>query len=337
MTAPRWNHPGPRLLLACALAAAACAPAATRGKAPHARPSLEARHTRIAIDGGWIHADIRLPKDTDKPVPVVVSPLNSDHDLLGLGIGTVRFQTNWEALRGFRKKPAPEPDSHESGEEKPLIGRWILASDRPGNVGQGYFDIITYEASHAVPKVVRALEMVDGIDHDRIGIAGSSTSGFLALQAFAGEKKLAAAFVRAATGDYECFLRYSDLAFADNPRWLHDGKPELDPDYAARLPRMDPATHVDRFPPRPLMLITGADDTAIPRRCVEQFASAVERAYAKAGVPQKFDWREVAGATHNLPSSTLTTALRFWTRTLQPPSPRPAGAGADAGDDISRR
>lgn len=320
---PQPLHRPIRCLLALLFAGtAACTPAVRPSPAPE-RPPIQARITSIAIQGGWIKVEVTLPHPLPAPVPVVISPLNSDYDLLRLGIGTVRFRTNWKALRALRRDPETARTTDEAREQKPLIGRWILASDRPGNVGEGYFQTISYEAQKAVPQVMRALRLVEGVDLQKVGIAGSSTSGFLALQAFATERALAAAFVRAATGEYECFLRYSDLAFNNDPQWLREGALPIDAGYAARLPKMDPANRAELFPPRPLRLVTGAEDEAIPARCVKRFAETVERAYAEAGVPGSFQWTELADVTHRLPRSTLLTAQRFWLSRLRPGGARP--------------
>lgn len=285
------------------------------------RPPIVATHTKIAILGGWITADILVPKDTEGPVPAVISPLNHGYDLLRAGIATVRFRTHWDTLRRFGKKAEGNTEEGAMGEDpaaakKPLIGRWILAADRPGIIGQGYFGIIAYEAYTAIPAVLDALHLIPAIDPGRIGIAGSSTSGFLALQAMAHDPRLHAGFVRAATGDYRCFLRYSDLALGNDPRWLPGDKMMLDDAYTADLERIDPGNHLERFPPRTLLLITGQDDTAIPAHCVERFAGALQAAYLDAAMPDRFTWVELEDVGHNLPPETLDAARSFWRRTF---------------------
>jgi pimeloyl-ACP methyl ester carboxylesterase len=317
------NLSAPSLLPAVLLLCAGCVTPAVQP----ARPPVEAIHTRLAIQGGWISAEVRVPKNAAGPVPAVISPLNRDSDLLRAGIATVRFHTHWEVLRGFQKNPekrtaAAEDDQFPGSEEKPLVGRWILAADRPGIIGQGYFGIIGYEARKAVPGVLDALRLVPAIDPERVGIAGSSTTGFLALQAMAHDKRIKAGFVFAATGDYHCFLRYSNLALNNDPRWLPDGEMKLDAEYEAALEDRAPGNHLSSFPPRRLLLITGEDDPAIPARCVERFTRGMQAAYRDANAPDAFEWVELEDVSHSLPPETLGVARAFWQRTLRKSTPR---------------
>jgi hypothetical protein len=232
--------------------------------------------------------------------------------ILERGIGVVEYRTHWELLAGLAAKATPAADGAGAATPTPTpnplvsptpapttIGGWLLAAPRPGIVGQYYFNVITSNAQN-VPKLVNYLRTVPQIDPSRIAIAGSSTSGFLALEAMIAEPRLAAAVVLSACGDYFSFLRSSSLGFADNPEWVGSGDLPLDPDYAAYLRSIEPIASVDRFPPRPLLYMVGAKDRAIPVACSERTARDLERAYAKAGAADRFTYTLFVEGTHGL-------------------------------------
>ena len=108
-----------------------------------------------------------------------------------------------------------------------------------------------------MPAVIDLLVRQPEVDPRRIAILGSSTFGFVALEALQRDARLAAAVVRVTCGDYLTFLRSSSLALADDPRWLPDGRMSLDADYEAELRAHQPIDHADAFPPRPLLLLAG--------------------------------------------------------------------------------
>jgi dipeptidyl aminopeptidase/acylaminoacyl peptidase len=172
------------------------------------------------------------------------------------------------------------------------------------------------EATGSIPKVVDYLLSLPQVDPTRISISGSSTSGFVALMALAHEPRLALGVVRVACGDYFLFLRESSLALHNDPRWLPGGKMELDPDYAERLRAIEPIANADRFPPRPLLLMAGEDDPAIPIACVKRTAEALEAAYAHDGVADRFRLVLFPGQGHNLGDDSSREALAWWERWL---------------------
>lgn len=196
------------------------------------------------------------------------------------------------------------------------VGSWLLAAPRPGIVGRGYFALITEDAAGSIPQVVDFLSTVPQIDPTRIAIAGSSTSGFVALQALAAEPRLAMGVVRVACGDYFLFLRKSRLALDDDPRWLPGGRLELDPDYEVKLRDIQPIGHADRFPPRPLLLLAGENDPGIPVDCVRRTAESLAGAYARAGVPERFRLVVFPDQGHNLGVASEREALDWWERWL---------------------
>lgn len=242
----------------------------------------------------------------------MINPFLPDAVLLDRGIAVARYHTNWEALLPLRS-PAPTPIS--PGPEV-QVGAWLLTAPRPGIVGRAYFAILTTEAETSVPRVVDFLRTVPQLDPDRISIAGSSTGGFMALQAMVADPRIAVGAVRVACGDYHRFLRQSTLALNDDPRWLVDGEMVLDADYETELRRIEPIRAADRFPPRPLLLMNGSDDPAIPPACARETARRFSSAYAEAGVPDRFRFVELADQGHNLGAESERLVLEWWDRWL---------------------
>jgi pimeloyl-ACP methyl ester carboxylesterase len=243
-----------------------------------------------------------------------------------------RFRSHWEVFRRegteegdaadgerFRSEgteagdaadgepPAPPPDR---------VGAWMLAAPRPGIVGRNYFALIGATASSIVPRVVDLLAALPEVDPDRIAIAGSSTHGFVALEALRGEPRLAAGVVRVACADYRRFLRSSSLALNDDPRWLTDGELVLDADYAAELAAREPIGFAADYPPRPVLMLNGARDPAVPEACARRSAEAFRDAYRAAGVPERFRFVLYPDAGHDLGPRAADEVLAWWERWL---------------------
>lgn len=244
--------------------------------------------------------------------------------LLQRGFVLVEFGIDWERVRAsLGPEAAPPEDAHEETAEE-TVGSWLLAAPRPGIVGQGYFTLIAGNAV-IVSEVLDWLETLPQVDSSRIAIAGSSTQGFVALEALAREPRLAAAVVRVACGDYHRFLRSSSLGLGDDPRWLPDGELRLDPDYEAELREREPIHHPERFPPRPLLLLVGNVDHAIPFACARRTADAFRPAYDAGGVPERFQMIVFDGQGHHLGPAADALTLHWWERWLLSTDPQGDG------------
>lgn len=319
------------LLLLFSVLAAACKPAVRPDPAPLARGccSTPTDAVEASLAGGWISVRVEIPREADGPVPVVVSPIVPDEELLARGFAVARFHTNWEILRPFAADPsaaAPGAPPPQAGAGQEHVGAWLLSAPRPEIVGQAYFGLISNEAERSLPRVLDHLTSLPRIDPERIALTGSSTSGFVALQAMAHDPRIAVGVVRVACGDYHTFLRSSSLALNDDPRWLPGGKLVLDPAYALEIAAREPIRHADRYPPRPLLLLAGARDRAIPFACVANTVARFEAAYAEAGVPERFRFVDFPEQGHNLAGADQEV-LSWLERWL---------GGAEPRDDFSR-
>lgn len=272
------------------------------------------------LASGWIEVSLSLPRAGDGPFPVVISPIVADDRLLEQGFAVARFHTNWESLRSLSSpsKAAAPPPAAADAPPTETVGKWLLTAPRPGIIGRAYFDIITMDAESSVPRVVDWLETRPEIDASRIAITGSSTSGFVALQAMAVEPRIALGVVRVACGDYLTFLKSSALALNDDPRWLPNGKLVLDPDYAVEIATREPIRHADRYPPRPLLLMAGERDRAIPIACVENTVQRFEAAYRAVGAGDRFRFVSFAEGGHDLSEDANAEIVPWLERWLAP-------------------
>jgi len=298
------------------LATAGCKSAISRGPQLAPAPTPPGLWTEERIENGWITVNVGLPHHGRPPYPVVLNPIVPDHQLLALGIGVVRWKTNWDLLEPFGERAAPEPKPQLVGPPREKVGVWLLRSDRPGIIGKAYFSLITYNAHKTVPAVIDYLLGVRGVDPERIAITGSSTGGFTALQAMAEDPRLALGVIQVACGDYLRFLRSSSLALDDQDRWLVDGRMVLDEDYEAQLLAIAPIRRSANFPPRPLLLLSGAEDRAIPAACVRATAERFAEVYADAQVSDRFEWIEFEDGGHNLGPEAPPLVLEFLDRWL---------------------
>lgn len=286
-------------------------------QAPEAGPQGDPITASLA--NGWIQVSLSVPRTGDGPFPVVISPIVADDRLLERGFAVARFHTNWELLRSLpNPAKAPAPPAAANAPPPETVGKWILTAPRPGIVGRAYFDIITMDAESSIPRVVDWLETRPEIDASRIAITGSSTSGFVALQAMAVEPRIAVGVVRVACGDYLTFLKSSSLALNDDPRWLPGGKLVLDPDYAVEIATREPIRHADRYPPRPLLLLAGERDRAIPIACVENTVQRFETAYRAVGARDRFRFVSFADGGHDLSENANAEIVPWLERWLAP-------------------
>src|SRR2546427_382319 len=127
--------------------------------------------------------------------------------------------------------PPPPPEPAAPPAPKNTVGAWLLASPTPKTVGQGYFGLIAANAD-AVSTVIDYLGTVPDVDPSRIAIGGTSTGGFIALEATAADARIRAAGIIAAGGDYPPFLPLSSPGLDREPA---DPDPTPDPRGAQRL------------------------------------------------------------------------------------------------------
>jgi dienelactone hydrolase len=264
---------------------------------------------------------VKIPVRPRGPKPVVLRPLVEDERLLERGIGVVTYSVSWEQMAPEAKQRAKDarPAESETKTEAKSVGRWLLAASRPGLVGRDYFALIGGEASWAIPRVVDYLATLPDVDPARVAIGGSSTTGFVALEALRAEPRLAAAVVRVACGDYHAFLRDSSLALNGDARWLEDGRVVLDADYEKTLQEREPIRFPETFPPRPLLMLNGARDQAIPQACARETARVLGDAYARAGAAERFRFVLFPERGHDLGPEADPLILAWWERWLLEP------------------
>jgi len=260
-----------------------CCAALVGGCRPPSLPHDES----VALDAGFIEVHVERPPAPAPPHPAVISLLGEREALLDAGFAVVTFRVHWEMLRGVPPAlPAPAPGPAPTHG----VGVWLLASPSPRTVGQRYFGLVAAQVK-AVRRVLDHLSASPLVDAARIGIAGSSTNGFAALEATAADPRIRAAVAVAACGDYHRFLELSSLAMRGAPL-------ELDPDYSRELRGREPAAHPERLVHAAVLMVNGTADVAVPPACPRQTAAVLQQAYADAGAPDAFRLVLVDDASH---------------------------------------
>lgn len=238
-----------------------------------------------SLENNFVTVQVTIPQDPPGPRPAVISLLGAEQAILDAGLAVVTYRLHWELLRGLAPPPPPPaPDARP-------VGVWLLAASSPKTVGQGYFAVIASNAG-MVSRIVDYLATLRDVDATRIGIAGTSTNGFVALEATAREPRIGAALVVAATGDYPCFLEHSSLAMNGAPL-------DLAPAYAHDLAQRDPLAHPERLLHAAVLMVNGTTDHAVPARCARATADILTKAYDAAGLADRFRFVLVEGAGHN--------------------------------------
>jgi hypothetical protein len=265
---------------------------------PIPAPRVERRS--VVLENGLIALNLVLPFGSDGPKPTVIGLGEMDEALVDAGIVSLSYRIDWTT-----RQDAPLPMTPFAAG----AGRWLLASPSPARLGERWARSIASVADIAIPRIVDYLEALPGVDRDRIVVAGTSTDGFVALQALARDHRLAGAIVVGACGDYHAFLRDSPLGMAGGPL-------ELDPSYDAWLSSQEIVRRPERVVPAPLLLLNRVDDPVIPIACADETARVFGDAYAAVGASDRFQRQRLPGAAHGLGAEERAAVQRFLTRWL---------------------
>ena len=240
------------------------------------------KETRLA--GGAVAVRADIPLVPSGPKPAVIALLGDTHQLVGAGFVTVTYSVN----RNLLKHPQPPaPPAEET------VGKWVLASRSASRLGETYLHEIAATADEYVPMILDWMQTLPEVDPHRIGMVGSSTNGFITLQATARDRRIRAAVAIAACGDYRDFLRRSSMGM--------DGKPlELDPSYARWIARQELVRHPQGVVHAAVLMVNRIDDPLIPVSCADATAEVLARAYEHAGTPERFRYVRVAEPGHGV-------------------------------------
>ena len=300
-----------RTMLAVLLAVlAGCARPVPAPVAAVAPPEPAAAVREATIDNGWITVRLQIPPTAAGRKPAVIGSVPDPDALLAAGVILVGYKINWEILSGLQPPGPPAPPAENT------VGVWLLAAPTAKTVGKAYFELIMHAAEHVIPRIVDHLRTLPDVDPDRIGVGGISTSGFTALGAVAADRRLAAATVVVACGEWRTFLHESSLAM--NGKAL-----DLDPAYDRWLRAKDPVAHPGRLVHAAVLMVNGTADTAIPFRCARDTARVFRRAYARAGVPERYRFGVVPGGSHTIGgvADVKYEVLAWWQRWLLSSNP----------------
>lgn len=278
---------------------AGCAAQTGEPPAPAAPSTTSYLVKETNLVNGAVGVRLDIPLQPAGRKPAVIALLGDTHPILAAGFVAVTYTVRWNLLRPGQPTPSPA--------EQP-VGKWVLASPTADVLGERYLREIATTADTYVPAVIDWLVTQPEVDPDRIAMTGSSTNGFVALQAVAADRRLVAAVAIAACGDYFRFLQFSEMGMAGKP--LH-----LAPAYADWVRGQEVINHPDRLTHAAVLMMNRASDPLIPISCADETARALSAAYAAAGAPQRFRFTRMEGEGHGMGPAEIdaTTAwLREW-------------------------
>jgi len=264
-----------------------------------AEPVREFLVREVTVPQRPITVRLEIPFAPAGPKPAVIALLGGNDALRAMGAVIVSY-VDWSA-----KTPPPPAEN--------TVGKWVLASPTAAVLGREYLRSIARTANEVIPRVVDYLVTVPEIDAARIAITGSSTNGFIALQAVAAERRLSVAAAIAACGDHLRFLRFSSMGMEGRAL-------ELDPEYERWLHEQEPVRHPERLVHAAVLMVNRIEDPLIPISCAESTARALERAYERAGVPERFRFVRIQDGGHGVGQADAEEALAWLERWLHEPA-----------------
>jgi dienelactone hydrolase len=275
---------------------------------PLAKEDPETAETReVQLDDDFITVRLHIPPTAEPRKPTVIT-MGERARPIKEGFVAVTYRINWELLN---PPPPPPPPADKA------VGKWVLASPAADVLGKQYLESIATTANRVIPKIIDYLVTVPEVDPKRIAIMGSSSNGFVTLQAVARDRRIVAAVALAACADYHTFLRDSSMGMEGQPL-------ALDPDYEKWLRKQELVRRPQRMVHAAVLMVNRRGDPVIPFSCVEPTATAFTRAYRRARVPDRFRFVVFESDRHGLDvrdaDETWSWLLR-WLRT--PPSSTP--------------
>jgi hypothetical protein len=276
----------PGLFIVVAVLGSACqarppAPPAPRLFIPPP-PVTEFLVREARLHNGAVTVRLEIPLASRGPKPAVIALIGDTHELIGSGFVAVSYTIDWAALKG----PPPPPPQN-------TVGTWVLASPSAAVLGERYLREIAETATVYVPLIIDWLVTVPDVDPARIGMAGGSTNGFITLQAIAADRRIRAAVAVAACADYRVFLRDSSMGMRGEPL-------ALDAAYERWIRSQEIIQSPRQVVHAALLMINRTGDELIPIGCADETAKVLSRAYARAGVPERFRYLRQEAAGHDL-------------------------------------
>ena len=169
--------------------------------------------------------------------------------------------------------------------------RWIRAGiaacavDLPGHGERA--DAAMQTSSRSLEVVAQMVGEIDGIvaalgaeeykgvfDLSRIGIGGMSAGGMVALRRLCEPHTLACAAVEGATGDLRGMYLPGTRGLTHSPIASHDPR---------RVEALDPASHLDRWRPIPLLALHSKGDQIVPFQTQLHFIDLLRAHYEQMG------------------------------------------------------
>ena len=270
-------------------------------------PATEYLVREAQLAGGGIAVKLEVPLTPQGPKPALIALIGNVRPLLSAGFVVVTYSIDWNAL----KRPTPEPLNSETA-----VGTWVLQSPSAGVLGERYLREIATIATQLVPQVIDWVARDRDVDPARIGMAGGSTNGFITLQAAAADARLRAVVAIAACADYHGFLRDSSMGLRGQPLALDDA-------YEQWVREQELIRRPDRLVHTAVLMVNRSGDELIPIACADATADVLRRAYAEAGVPDRFRYVRFENAGHGIGTDEYLEALSWFEQWLQPAPARP--------------
>ena len=226
---------------------------------------------------------LHFPRGVRGPMPAIISMMGNHAAFLERGWLVVTYRINWEYLN----PPLPPPPApSESG-----AGKWVLASPSAASLGESYLRTIVVTGDLVIPKIVSFVRTLPEVDPDRLAIVGSSTNGFIVLQALARDRRIGVGVALTACGDYERFLQYSSMGMNGEPL-------ALAPSYRRWVRAHEPIHRPWSLTHAALVMVNRKGDPIIPIQCADSTAAIVEPVYRRVGRSARFRYAPLEGETH---------------------------------------
>ncbi|MEO6237957.1 MAG: acetylxylan esterase [Vicinamibacterales bacterium] len=306
------------------------------------RASLDPSPAKVTTEKGYRQELLSFASEPNERVPVLVLRKDPGPQRRAVAIalhgtnGSKEGMRDWLEAYADRGWLAVSIDARHHGERaSPIPGlpnAYQSAMLRAYRTGEGHPYL--YDTVWDVLRLLDYLSTRPDVDMTRIGLSGNSKGGTEAYLAGAADERIKVVVPFIGVQGYGWSLRHpsgweartwtlrqaTEAAAADSGQAVDAAfvKKFYDRIAPGLVDRFDGPAMLPLIAPRPLLVVNGDSDPRSPLSGVKEAVAAAEKAYAVAGVRERFTFLLEPDAAHEITADARAGALKWFERWLSP-------------------